>query len=646
MDFIDPQHGWLLLNSTAANPQPDAMSDPTSLYSTQDGGLHWKLVSTNPGKSLQGASSGCSTAFYAPESDPMFTSATAGWFAVVCVPQVGILHTNDGGATWALETLPCACRVWVLQALDADHAVVTGQQGSPVMLSTADGGKTWAQLKVPTAASTYFSFIDPSDGWMVGIEQLPKSYDTVVYRTTDGGRSWSLVSRQGFATSTARPNLYFPIRAVQFVDASTGFVTLGAEAGAQGSPVVSDPGAPQLQVLMTGDGGRTWSTVVKQVPAVACSANYSQIGFSNGALSPVKMASPTVGWASGGLRTTDGGIHWRDVSSPDMREGSVTQLYPPGFSDFYFDGDHAWQAAVYGSNTSCFDHVSVFSTTDGGKTWQRSAPIALHLPAGEMVRNLQIGFTNRLVGWLWVPEGRQDADPFNFAPTKADVYATSDGGATWRHVSRLSSDMLQAAPSSDNCPTALGRIDYLSPTVGWVSPRCADSPMLATGDGGATWKPASFPIPSNAGCPCYLQSMQFVDATHGIAVFSGNSGLTGSTVILSTADDGASWQPLPQPGTGFVLELSLVDANNFFALVTPPGWTKLSKEGFELHRSIDGGHSWTMVQPAVPGTWPPGFMDFVDLNHGFESNLNGADMLLVTSDGGKTWRSIAPSIER
>ena len=644
MDFIDQQHGWLLLNASAANPQPGAMSDPTSLYSTQDGGVHWKLVATNPGKSLQGGTSGCSTDFYAPVSDPIFTSAASGWFAISCTSQVGIVHTNDGGATWTLRTLPCSCQVWIPQAFDADHAVVTGQQGSPVMLSTADGGATWAQLKVPSAASTYFFFIDPNDGWMAGIEQLARSYDTVVYRTTDGGRSWSLVSKQGFATSTSKPNLYFPIQALQFVDAATGFVTLGAEAGAQGGPVVNDPMAPQLQVLTTSDGGHTWSTIVKQVPAAACSADYAQIGFGSGALSPVKMASPTVGWASGGLRTTDGGVHWRDVSSPDMREGSATQLYPPGFTDFYLDGDHAWQAAAYGSSTTCFDHVSVFSTTDGGTTWRRSAPIALHLPSGDMPGALQIGFTSHLVGWLWIPEGQASPDRLDFYPTQADLYATPDGGATWRHVSHLDKSLLQPAPTSDNCPTAFGRIEYLSPTAGWMSPRCADSPMLVTGDGGATWKPASFPIPSSAGCPCYLQSMQFEDVTHGIAVFSGNSGLSGSTVILATSNSGASWQALPQPGTGFLLQLSIVDPNDLFALVTPPGWTKLSKAGFELHRSTDGGHSWTMVQPAVPGTWPPGFMDFVDLDHGFESNVNGADVLLVTSDGGKTWRSITPSI--
>jgi photosystem II stability/assembly factor-like uncharacterized protein len=138
--------------------------------------------------------------------------------------------------------------------------------------------------------------------------------------------------------------------------------------------------------------------------------------------------------------------------------------------------------------------------------------------------------------------------------------------------------------------------------------------------------------------------MQFIDPSHGIVVFSGQAGLTGSTVVLSTSDGGSSWQSLPQPGTGFLLQLSILNANDLFALVTPPGWTKVSKGGLELYRSADGGHTWAMVSADVPATWPPGFMQFVDLNHGFESNINGADQFLATSDGGKTWRSIKPAI--
>jgi photosystem II stability/assembly factor-like uncharacterized protein len=376
---------------------------------------------------------------------------------------------------------------------------------------------------------------------------------------------------------------------------------------------VTDPTVPQLQVLSTSDGGRSWSAVLRQIAAVACSSNFSnQLGFGNGPVWPEEMGSSTAGWARGGFHTTDGGVHWRDVSSPALREGASTLRYPMGYSDFYLDGDHAWQVGVYGSKTSCTDHMTTFATADGGKTWQKSSPILLNLPTGYAPANLQIGFTSAQAGWLWVPIGQSNQDPMGFRATKAEVYSTSDGGAIWQHVSTLGQPDLGAtpSPSDQSCQPGFGRIEYLSPTVGWLSPVCGDSPMLATRDGGVTWKIANFPIPSSAGCPCYLQTMKFIDPSHGIVVFSGQAGLTGSTVVLSTTDGGSSWQSLPQPGTGFLLQLSILNANDLFALVTPPGWTKVSKGGLELYRSADGGHTWAMV----------------------------------SADGGKTWRSITPSI--
>ena len=639
MDFADTQHGWLMVSSPPSAPQPGVNVDSVTLYATADGGLHWRLVTNSPGKAA------CQTTIYAPASDIAFESPTVGWLAIAC-PDLTVLTTRDAGVSWTARALPnCSCQVGQPQYFDANRAVITGQQGSPVMLATGDAGATWTQLQVPVAAMSQFSFIDPNHGWMVGIEQLAKSYDTVVYSTVDGGQSWQLLGKPPFATSTSSPNLYYPIQGMQFVDANAGFVVLGPEAGAQGA---TDPTTPQQQILSTLDGGHTWNTVLKQVPAVTCSQNFTQLGFGNGALSPVKMASPTIGWARGGLRTTDGGVHWHDVSPSALRGGAATPLYPPGYTESYLDGDHAWQAAVYGSKASCADHISTFATADGGKTWQQSS-IALNLPAGYQTGAVQIGFTGVQNGWLWVPAGAPTKDSFDMGPatSQADLYTTGDGGLTWRHAASLSNSQLQGMPvpsGSQNCKPSLGQVEFSSPSVGWLSVSCSESSMLVSRDGGATWKVPSFPIPGSTGCPCYLQMPIFADSTHGMLVVSGQNGLQGTTLLLTTADGGTTWRESKRPGTGYVLLLDFLNANDVFALVTPPGWNKGSNVGFELYRSHDGGSTWTLVSPAVPATWPPGFLQFVDLDHGFEANVNGATELLITADGGKSWKSITPAI--
>jgi photosystem II stability/assembly factor-like uncharacterized protein len=640
MDFADTQHGWLMVSSPPSAPQPGATVFAVTLYATTDGGLHWSLVTSSPGKAA------CQSTNYMPASDVAFRSPTAGWLAIAC-PALTVLTTRDSGATWSAKALPnCNCQVYQPEYFDADHAVITGQQGSPVMLATGDAGASWTQVQVPVTAMSQFSFVDPNHGWMVGIEQLPKSYDTVVYSTVDGGQSWQLLGRPPFATATSSPNLYYPIQNVQFVDANIGFVVLGPEAGAQGA---TDPTTPQLQIVSTVDGGRTWSTVLKQVPDVPCSSNFTQLGAGNGAIWPVKMASATIGWAKGGLRTTDGGAHWHDVSPSALRGGSATPLYPPGYTESYLDGDHAWQAAVYGSKTSCADHISVFATGDGGKTWQASDPIVLSLPAGYQTGAVQIGFTSALGGWLWVPKGAQANAGFDssMSVTDADLYTTSDGGRSWRHASSMSGSQLQGIPAptgSQNCKPSLGQVTFSSPSVGWLILNCSASPILVSRDGGATWKAQSFPISSDVGCPCYVQMPNFADATHGIVQVSGQSGLPGTNLLLTTTDGGVTWRKSARPGTGYVLLLDFVNSNDLFALVTPPGWNKGMKVGFELYRSPDGGGTWALISPEVPATWPPGFLQFVDLDHGFEANINGATELLTTADGGKSWKSITPAI--
>jgi hypothetical protein len=52
-----------------------------------------------------------------------------------------------------------------------------------------------------------------------------------------------------------------------------------------------------------------------------------------------------------------------------------------------------------------------------------------------------------------------------------------------------------------------------------------------------------------------------------------------------------------------------------------------------------------VVQPDVPLSWPPGYLQFVDADHGFASNVNGASELLVTVEGGLSWKVIKPAVE-
>ena len=656
MEFVDAQHGWLLVVSPPnMSNGPGDIFDPTTLYATSDGGTHWKLLAATPGSSALSSVATCHPNSYSV-ANMTFTSATTGWLLVSC-PQQVLLMTHDGGATWRPQELPfCTCPVYQATLFDSTHGIITGQN-SPVMLATADGGTTWAQEPVPAGAMDQLSFIDAKQGWLVSVEQLPTSYDTAVSRTTDGGKSWSLVGKPGFATSTSIKNAYYPIMAVQFINANVGFVALGPLGGQQGP--TADPSAPQFQLLGTQDGGKSWRVVLKQVPSHPCTVGYRQLnggGGGTGSLSVTKLASPTTAWAQGGLRTTDGGAHWRDVSPAGLREGASTPLYPPGYADFYLDGDHAWQAGVYGSATSCGDHITTFASADGGKTWQQSAPVTLDLPSGYSTFNIALGFTDAHAGWLWVPVGTGN-DMFGMAITAVYLFNTSDGGLTWRKVATIDSSTLVRVSASGDCKPQFGQVTFSSATVGWVGLYCVTSQLLVTHDGGSTWKVQPLP----AACQCSAQTPTFVDEKHGfMQAYSNDPKATGPTgpTVMATSDGGTTWRTLPPlPSSGYTIALTFADPTNLWALVTPPGWTKVSGGKDSLYRSSDGGQTWNLVQQGVPmgrsysllfadakngmvaqprnATWSfdtPGYQDANDIE------------LEVTSDGGHTWRAIKPAL--
>lgn len=358
---------------------------------------------------------------------------------------------------------------------------------------------------------------------------------------------------------------------------------------------------------------------------------------------PTKLASGGVAWAQGGLRTTDGGVHWREVSPAGLHAGNPG-LYPPGYAEFYLDGDHAWQAGVYGSANSCFDHITVFVTSDGGKSWRQSSPVIVDVPSGYDVGRLQLGFLNARSGWLWALMESQNGDP-GFGPfTESYLLSTSDGGLTWNLISRVSASLSKAG-STSNCKPSLAQMTFSSPSRGWLAATCGSDTTLVTDDGGVSWKAKSQP---NL-CDCWTGVPAFVDEQHGFWKFA--TGPKFSNSLVSTSDGGITWHVLPPPSSSdFLLALTPTDAEDLWAIVAPPGWSKASQNtsNWSLYHSADGGQTWSLVGQGVPlvRAW---IVLFADTKHGMVGQVGvGAvkTQLALTWDGGVTWKMIDPSLQR
>jgi photosystem II stability/assembly factor-like uncharacterized protein len=642
LDFVDWQNGWLLV-PWWPNTLMDQPVQQAALYTTTDGGNTWTFLARNPGQAEETHARGCGSGVYGT-IDMTWASTTDGWIETDC-PATTLVHSTDSGRHWTVAPLPnCVCEVFWMSFVDAEHGFLTGR--SDVMLTTRDGGGTWEQRTVPRG--TYVvDFTDDLHGHALALEQGVTTYDIRLFDTGDGGSSWSpggivpilivVTTQASGATSIVPPALF-----VHFVDAKAGYVAAIAGNLAQSSATTAD-----LILDATTDGGLTWKTVLTQYSSAQCDS-YVPPGSTP---IPVLMEPGGTGWAKGGLRTTDGGATWRDVSPSALRENIKTAYYPSGYTDSYFNGDHAWQAGVYSSQNSCADHVTTFGTADGGRTWTHSAAIPLQVPAGHRFAGLELDFISADTGWLWLPYPKQGG---GFAPAvdQGTLYGTSDGGAHWQHVTDLS------LPSIDTGPcVATGTILFGSATAGWLPVTCGgNAALLATADGGVTWHVQKLPFA--------ILSPKFFDGSHGVALVDGpdNAGLA------ITSDGGTSWQTVPLPVTGCTQLVtcngntptldfaSMTDFWDFVAVLPSKGQAGTTPQVGSVFHSSDGGRTWKLIQANIRfGTTngsPPDIIVFVMAadGHGLigalDSTATGANYeLFGTADDGHTWRAITPQIE-
>ena len=291
-----------------------------------------------------------------------------------------------------------------------------------------------------------------------------------------GVRAWAagengalLVTTDGGA-SWERQKFFLPQRGIDvaFPDAQTGWL-------------VTDAGT----VLVTADGGAGWTVAEKvKLDVKAMAAADAEDAW---------LAGDSVGAAGGPgasavLRTTDGGETWKKTPFGDVLLTDIA----------FSDARHGVLVAL----------DRIWSTRDGGRTWhlRKQVPMTVltSVAAGDALHAW-------VVGW-----GTQDGAPL--------VYATRDGGVTWR---RLRIDV--SAPKPDALQTK--QIACAGEARLWVT---CNGGVLATTDGGQTWQLQTV----TAGQP---QSIAAADEQHVLAT-------TQDQAILATSDGGATWPAFGRDG--------------------------------------------------------------------------------------------------
>lgn len=235
------------------------------------------------------------------------------------------------------------------------------------------------------------------------------------------------------------------------------------------------------------------------------------------------------------------------------------------------------------------DGRSLWKSSDAGMSWQR-----VTIPDLKSISTFQ--FYDAQNGWVGGLAG--------------EIYRTSDAGQTWTRAELpLKYEVKEIKFVDSQKGWAVGYF-YTSVT------RQRMSALFRTVDGGRKWRQLSHvDIDLQGG----VQSLLFLDGRTGWGINSRRRDIVqtddgGETWTVSFSSDESSW-------------------NSLFFADDKHGWAV----GSGIAYTSDGGATWSyQLHPVLA----PGYLDsiiFTDKKHGWAA---GTDVIMRTSDGGKTWREL------
>ena len=310
--------GGMRIDQSSGFPLPS-----TVFYTTKDGGQLFQQIQIGSAGGLGGAG----------VADVAFDSLLDGWAVLG-----GDVWRTTTGTAFKKATVTSSGSVTAIARLDANTGVAVGSAGGA--WRTTDGAATWTPVQTGTTADLgCVRFIDARRGWAAGEvpvtipgeagAQDTLSYDeNVVLGTTDGGASWTILSRfpkddaaNGTGGLQSCPLFFLP-------DGKTGWLV-------QTQFDADKQRASNLALLRTGDGGRTWRDLKVDV----------QVGTLNFMMKvPIKMSYAI-------------GMYWTD----DGKHGRVSGAADTGLSSDSGGGGGA--QPIY--------KLVDLTTADGGVTWQK-----------------------------------------------------------------------------------------------------------------------------------------------------------------------------------------------------------------------------------------------------------------------------------
>ncbi|MGV0743831.1 YCF48-related protein [Mycolicibacterium sp. XJ870] len=220
------------------------------------------------------------------------------------------------------------------------------------------------------------------------------------------------------------------------------------------------------------------------------------------------------------------------------------------------------------------------------------------------------------------------------------ILRTADGGKHWE---------VQFQAPVDLSSLWLRSIGFATDTRGWVGTTAGEAQLFETSDGGATWT-AVTDLPAEA--PAKVCGISVVDES--VVYASGTNEPTDTPRIMKTVDGGQTWQARDMTAHASILiDIYFTSPDTGWVVggkehpVTPADRQcrrNLARSKIKpvVLRTTDGGQTWTNRLAGMESQFPLGEWGwkifFLDETVGFISLENFCEgAILKTTDGGDTW---------
>jgi photosystem II stability/assembly factor-like uncharacterized protein len=512
-----------------------------ALYESTDGGNNWIARDIPVG-------------LFSPLYGMFFLDSQFGW-----VYGNENYRTTDGGTTWT--QLPLLGSTYQMKFYNQNFGVTSGNFGTYISF---DGGLNWT----PSPNDLYaFSFSD--------IQTALGVSSTGIYKTTDGGNSFSIV-RPGYAEAVIH---------------LTSSVVVG---------IVDS------NYVRSTDGGETWSDIISS------QGKYSLVKVSSDILLSFGRTGNFPDFDERVFRSTDAGLTWTDLGEI-MQSGL-------NFDEFAFTVvDDQNIVATDGSG-------NMFNSINAGLTWQQTftAPSGI-LPyylgsAVPVFADTQTGYfgfgpgyiiktTDAGNTWFQISSGSgnsiADMDIFS----NGNIIAVGESGNILTKLNSSNNWIVKSANTQSNFKAVqvIGANDVVSVDDA--------GKIYFSNDGGNSWSSAS----STPQDLLQAEDLYFTSLTDGWVVGQGYA----TSAMFHTTNAGNSWSPVGDL-TGYYYSIDKQGSNIWISGIDGA-----------YKRSTDNGSSW--IEGTLPGNpYQIQDMDFYNENVGYAVGFAG--QVYRSSNGGSSWQ--------